>query len=205
MSWFKKLESARKQKQESGAIKEWRQTGSVPPPHILKQHTVREYARRFGLRTLVETGTYMGEMVAAMSADFDQIHSIELGADLFEKARQRFTGMKHVHLHHGDSATTLPEVLRQLDGPTLFWLDGHYSAGITAKGSKDTPIVEELEAIYRHDPQRHVILIDDARLFDGSADYPAMDDLRQRVTKWSPNTVMEVADDIIRLHRAQRA
>jgi hypothetical protein len=154
---------------------------------------------------LVETGTYMGDMVAAMSADFDQIHSIELGPDLFEKARQRFAGMAHVQLHQGDSATTLPEVLRRLNGPALFWLDGHYSAGITAKGSKDTPIVEELEAIYRHDAQRHVILIDDARLFDGSADYPTLDNLRKRVTGWSPNAVMAVADDIIRLHPGQRA
>ena len=35
-------------------------------PHLLKQKVVREYGERFGLKTLVETGTYYGEMVAAM-------------------------------------------------------------------------------------------------------------------------------------------
>ncbi len=39
-------------------------------PHLLKQKTVREYGERFGLKTLVETGTYYGEMVAAMKRRF---------------------------------------------------------------------------------------------------------------------------------------
>ena len=45
-----------------------RRTSTKPPrsPHLLKQKTVLEYARRYNLKTLIETGTYYGEMVAAM-------------------------------------------------------------------------------------------------------------------------------------------
>jgi hypothetical protein len=160
---------------------------------------VREYAEKFQLEILVETGTFMGEMIDAVLDEFREIHSIELGSDLCEKARQRFAGAAHIHIHHGDSAQVLPEILRRLREPALFWLDGHYSKGITAKGQKNTPILEELEAIYQHEVKEHVILIDDARLFDGSRDYPRLEELRQLVNKWSPGAGMESRDDIIRL------
>jgi len=53
-------------------------------PHLLKQKVVREYCQRFGLKTLVETGTYYGEMVVAMKRRFDRIYSIEFVPELAE-------------------------------------------------------------------------------------------------------------------------
>ena len=45
----------------------WKLRGEpIRSPHLLKQRTVRDYAQRYGLRVLVETGTYYGEMVEAM-------------------------------------------------------------------------------------------------------------------------------------------
>ncbi len=44
-------------------------------PHVIKQRTVMEYARAFGLNTLIETGTYYGEMIAAVSQRFRRIYS----------------------------------------------------------------------------------------------------------------------------------
>jgi hypothetical protein len=191
---------------DARAIREWRKSGSpAPPPPILKQQVVRAYAARFGLPTLVETGTYKGDMIYAVERQFSEIHSIELSRELFEEARRRFAAFAHVHLHHGDSATVLPELLKTLHAPILFWLDGHFSQGITARGGKDTPIVEELGAICRHNPTAHVILIDDARLFTGAGDYPSLDQLRRLVNEWSPGTRLEVSDDIIRLHYPQPA
>ena len=55
--------------------------------------------------------------------------------------------MKNVELLHGDSGTELGNVMNKINQPALFWLDGHYSAGVTAKGDKDTPIYEELVCI----------------------------------------------------------
>ena len=67
-------------------LAEWKRKGRpVPPPHIVKQRTLREYSKRYDLRILVETGTYFGDMVEAMRADFDRIYSIELSKDLYEK------------------------------------------------------------------------------------------------------------------------
>ena len=52
----------------------WKLRGSpARTPHLVKQRTVAEYAERYGLRVLVETGTYHGDMVAAMRKRFDEI------------------------------------------------------------------------------------------------------------------------------------
>ena len=46
----------------------WKLKGSPRPrvPHLVKQTTLREYARRFQLPVLIETGTQVGQMIDAM-------------------------------------------------------------------------------------------------------------------------------------------
>jgi hypothetical protein len=68
-----------------------------------------------------------------------------------------------VVLHFGDSMQVLPEILKGLDTPATFWLDGHWSMDDTALGAKASPLMEELEAIGRHPIKTHTILIDDMR------------------------------------------
>jgi len=47
-------------------LRDWERNGRpVPPPRMFKQQVVREHAQNFGLRVLVETETYLGEMVEA--------------------------------------------------------------------------------------------------------------------------------------------
>jgi hypothetical protein len=60
-----------------------------------------------------------------------------------------------------------------LSGNLNFWLDGHYSDGITFKGDKDTPIVDELNHISMNlDRYNEVcVLIDDVRCFDPECPY----------------------------------
>jgi len=72
-------------------------------PHLLKQKTVREYGEKYGLKTLVETGTYYGEMVAAMRNHFDRIYSIEYVSTLAERAAKKFGHYPHICIFCGDS------------------------------------------------------------------------------------------------------
>lgn len=62
----------------------------------------------------------------------------------------------------------------------------------------ETPISAELHAILTSPIKSHVILIDDARCFNGSADYPFIDELLKTVHEHSDYRV-EVSADIIRL------
>lgn len=89
-------------------------------------------------------------------------------------------------------------LLKEISKPTLFWLDGHYSSGITASAETHTPISAELQAILIHSVKEHVILIDDARCFNGTNDYPHLDELL-RIIREEGSYSAEVSADIIRL------
>ena len=170
---------------------------AVPPPHIVKQRTLNMYARKFGLTILVETGTYYGDMVDAMKDCFERIYSIELSKPLHEKAKARFAGIEHIELIWGDSGTELARVVPRLERPALFWLDGHYSAGETARAAKDTPVYEELNCILESPVPGHVIVIDDARLFGTDAAYPQLEELTQLVKSKAADLEVTVQNDAI--------
>ena len=185
---------------QSDPLAEWERQGRpVPPPHVAKQRVLRGYAERYHLKIFVETGTYRGDMVEALKPLFHKIYSIELGGDLFEKARRRFKRDAHVELIHGDSGKELGRIMERLTEPALFWLDGHYSAGDTARGEKDTPIYEELDQILRAPDLGHVIVIDDARCLGSDPAYPTLPALRAYVLSRRPHAGIAVADDSVRI------
>jgi len=138
-------------------------------------------------------------MVAASRNVFQYIYSIELDETLFQKAEQRFDKFAHIKIIKGDSGDVLPSLLRVIDSPCLFWLDGHYSGEGTGRGVKDTPVSRELEAILRHARRKHVVLVDDARLFDGENDYPTINAITQMIATHRPEWALEIAHDIIRI------
>lgn len=190
--------------QQKRILQEWKQNGCpLPPPHIVKQQVIKEFAEKFSMKTFVETGTLLGDMVYAVKDVFKHLFSIELGKDLYENASERFAALNHITIIQGDSGKVMPELLEKLSEPCLFWLDGHYSEGITAKGDKDTPIMHELKHIFAHKIKNHIILIDDARCFVGANDYPALEELKSFVYKNDINWNIEIKDDIIRLYKKQ--
>ena len=171
----------------------------VPPPSAYKQQLVREYAARFTINTLVETGTWHGDMVDASLDHFDHIYSIELGQKLAHRAIKRFADCNNVSIRQGDSTRVLPAVMDEINEPTLFWLDAHYSMGDTAKGELFTPIRQELAAILGHHIKGHVILIDDAREFLGRADYPSVVEIQDQVLNAWPRANISTEHDVIRI------
>ena len=184
------------------AYRQWLKKGKPDPvPHIAKQMVVKKYAAKNGIRVFIETGTYLGEMVCAVKDTFDNIYSIELSNELCRRAKKKFVGYKHITIINGDSAEVLPEILMHEKEPCLFWLDGHYSGGNTAKGEKETPVMEELKQICDHSVKNHVILIDDARLFTGNNDYPTIEFLRTFIEARLPYYEFDVQDDIIRIYK----
>ena len=196
----------RRAREDSRVCKEWTKAGKpLPPPPAVKRQVVKQHARRFRIRVFVETGTYLGDMVHAVRNIFVRIYSIELSPDLYRKAQGRFAGCRHIVLIQGDSGKLLKDILQKVAEPCLFWLDGHYSAGETAKGEADTPPWQELSSIAGHRlALRHVILIDDARHFTGQGDYPTVQAIESMARSLGYDRVV-VEDDIIRIHASRHA
>lgn len=184
---------------ETPSILHWVSSGCGGiAPHAVKMMIVQSYLRKFSISNFVETGTYLGDTLGYVARSGVRCTSIELSPVLYESARRRFRRQRNVTLLEGDSGDRIPGVLAGIEEPTLFWLDGHYSAGITASAQTSTPISSELKAILAHPVKEHVILIDDAHSFDGTNDYPHLEDLL-RVVRADGTYKPEVSVDIIRL------
>jgi hypothetical protein len=160
-------------------MRQWREHSYLEnSPQLVKEEVFVTY----GIQNAqwVETGTYMGTTTNFLADRFAYVHSIEPGIDLFKQAVERFMG-RNVKLYNDVSENVLPELLPQLSGEINFWLDGHYSAGVTFKGDKDCPVEDELNAISESLSlfSKVTILIDDVRCFlpgpDDYGDYPSID------------------------------
>jgi hypothetical protein len=179
---------------------EWVASGRpVPPPHLAKQEVLRAIGKKFSYHVLVETGTYYGEMIEALKHDFDLLYTVELSAYLYNLAVRRFRNATQIHVFQGNSAEKLPEILAKINQPALFWLDGHYSSGITARGQQDTPIILELQAILSAKDLGHAIVIDDARDFGSAPDYPSLADVRSMILSRWPDRDIRISNDNIQI------
>lgn len=137
--------------------------------------------------TWIETGTHLGDTAELLATVADRVHTIEPAEELFKKAQTRLSHLRHVTVHFGTSEDSLEPILRQTQGNVTFWLDGHYSAGVTFEGKADTPILEELNLIAQYRPQFQgiAVLIDDVRCFNPKlpefTDYPP----KEFLVNWS--------------------
>ena len=54
---------------------------------------------------------------------------------------------------------------------------------------------------FRHPVKNHVILIDDARLFNGTNGYPTLGEVKEAAETTRPDFSFYVEQDIIRIHK----
>ncbi len=134
----------------------------------------------------IETGTYFGQMTRFLSINSSQVWTIEPDLYLLENAKKISKRFNNIEFIHGTSETTLEKLLADVSKITKdlnFWLDGHYSDGLTFKGEVDTPIKFELEVIrnFKKNFSNITIFIDDVRCFERNEgiykDYPSLSHL----------------------------
>jgi hypothetical protein len=178
---------------ESNHFRDWADREfAAPSPHFVKQKVLL----RNGLRdaTWVESGTYMGDTTSVLAKVAKVVYSIEPELTLFSKAEEKFRNTSNVKIIKGLSEDVFPELLPTISGDICFWLDGHYSEGITFKGPQDTPIMDELAVIGGNiaKTSKIVVMVDDIRCFDPKnpefSAYPPVDFLvdwaRQHNLTW---------------------
>lgn len=178
-----------------------------PPSDPLRWQTIIDLGKKFNIHCLLETGTYLGATIDAVKNDFTSIYSVELDETLAKNAQEKFKNFPHIKIVQGDSSFVLPKLLPTINEPILFWLDAHYSMGVTTQGDSMTPIIKELENIFKL-AKDFVILIDDARDFSwysvvirGRKDYPRIKELKKIINKFDSRYKIKVVDGMIRIYK----
>jgi len=183
-------------------IDKWKKEGQPPPPpREIKVRTIKFLNKKYPSKCFIETGTYLGDTTFDLRNSFEFLHTIELSNELYLNAREKFKNHNNIQVLNGDSGIVINELLDKItNSRILFWLDGHYSEGITAKSELVTPILKELISIREHEVKigiNHIILIDDAHLFTGSDDYPELSVFLDFCKQKFPMRVIEIINNII--------
>lgn len=179
-----------------------RQGWKTPLPALFKRLILKREAVLLGAREFVETGTLRGDTVWYFRDDFERLYTIEVQPELADLAARRFRNRPEVCVVHGDSARELANIMPSLSGPSLFWLDGHYSGGYTGRGSQDCPIWQELAAIISRRDLQFTIAIDDAASFGHDPAYPRLEDVIDYARRELPAFAAEVVGGVLVLRRS---
>jgi hypothetical protein len=148
----------------------------------------------------LETGTYQGDTLERIrqQTNVPRIFSIELSDVFYANCQKRFQNEPRVSIIHGNSKTDLYDVIRDIDEPITFWLDGHWSgvADVGCDPEVMCPILQELEQISRHPIKSHVLMIDDMQLMGNH--FPVeKEDIIAAVYKINPNYTIKMFHDTI--------
>ena len=131
----------------------------------------------YNIKNFVETGTGKAEVVQTVveADDTLNIHTIEVIPEIFNKNKINFSYLKDVNWHLGTSFDILPQILPNLKGVALFWMDAHFPGadfGLSSYGDekdddKRLPLKKELETIIENrDTTNDVFVIDDLRIYE---------------------------------------
>ena len=116
----------------------------------------------------VETGTYIGSTASWASNFFKKVVTIDISEELYAQTKKKYKDIQNIQFLFGNSVDLLTGIITQLnsilidDEKILFWLDAHYSGGITGGKNIKCPLLKELELILTLN-FNSIILIDDAR------------------------------------------
>lgn len=132
-----------------------------------------DLTRTYSLSQFVETGCYMGEGLSyAQQVGYVNMYSCDIDNTRVVDCQSKFPNSV---ILHQESVSFLEQVLPQVHGATMFWLDAHYPADYGQVESVETkfPVIEEILRIkkYKSNYQQDVIIIDDIRVLD-SPDNP---------------------------------
>lgn len=152
------------------------------PEDFPKALLAAEVGLRFGRSIFVETGTNIGQSTVMVSGLFSQVLSVEADAALATCAQTLVSSMKigNVEIHEGDSVRFLQQLTGEQVDSAVFFLDAHYSRGLTSRVYGVCPLEQELAVIFGKS-DRPVVVADDVRDMTGRKGFPSLVSVLRRV------------------------
>ncbi len=96
----------------------------------------------FGVQTLIETGTYLGQTTSRLSELCNKVETIEIREDFYLQAQKNLKNIGNVNMRLGDAPAILDQILPKVYQPIGVFLDSHWSY--------PTPLKGEFEVIAKH-------------------------------------------------------
>lgn len=156
------------------------------PKKIHKSLLAAGLGLRAGKRYFVETGTYIGSSIFQIHRLFESLWTVEAQPLLHRAALKLFEVKKvsNVHLSLGNSVEFLKSFSAETGNNAVFFLDAHYSTGITSRAYGRCPVIEEICVIMDNSPGA-LIVVDDVRTMNGKWGYPTLEMILRELPSWA--------------------
>lgn len=136
------------------------------PRSLTKFRQIKSVARSSGAQCLIESGTYRGHTTKRCAPVFEKVVTIEIDDNLADQAKKYLQNNANVEVVKGNVIDCLPAILEKDDMQNvLVYLDGHYSGGVTGKGTTDEPACDAINVLSKYSHKLSAIIIDDFREF----------------------------------------
>lgn len=150
-----------------------------------------ELREKYGINIFIETGTHSGFSSLWAAHNGFVVHTVEVSNDRWENLAFAFRNEPEIHFYRGDSRTILPTILEEVKEPAIIFLDAHFAQSVSG-----TPIMDEIKAI-KNCPVKHIIMIDDARLFGVGKDWPIIQNVLDALKDTGRDKVYVYQDVIV--------
>jgi hypothetical protein len=161
-----------------------------PAPQMVKRSLFKRYSGQG--TTWLETGTHFGRTTKFLAKHNLRVITIEPVHFLANHAKGRFRKQAKIEVIEGDSESVFEAAILRMTGDVAFWLDGHFSGGITHRGELVTPVAFELQAIEKclKKFDTVTVLVDDFRLFQTASSDAGEYPLKDYLITWANNNGM---------------
>jgi len=142
------------------------------------QHSISEYIQTYNLENYIETGTGMGDCLRhALQFNFKKLKSVEIYPQVYDRIKNGFSDSR-VELFLGNSYELMEQMVKDLKGNTLFFLDAHFPGAdfhfktYTSTQDYNTRLPLEREVCTLdtlRDLSNDVIIIDDLRIYEDNS------------------------------------
>ncbi|MBU2616791.1 MAG: hypothetical protein KKB79_02295 [Nanoarchaeota archaeon] len=114
----------------------------------------QKLVKKHKIKNIVETGTFMGDTTKEFSKLVDNVYTIESNKDFYLNSERNLKCHENIKIFLGNSPDVLREILPNLKGKTLFFLDAHWG--------DYWPILDELNEISKiNSLSKSIIVIHD--------------------------------------------
>jgi hypothetical protein len=148
------------------------------PKHINKSLLAAMIGLKRNKKFFIETGTYIGQSIYNIQNLFSKLYTCEAAEDLHKAAKNLFllSKSKNIKIYLNDSRNFLKSLNKTIADNSVFFLDAHYSTGITSKEYGRCPLIDELQIIIKK-TSNAVVVVDDIRTMNGKNGYPNLNEI----------------------------
>lgn len=123
---------------------------------IFLKNRVLYLLKEYGVKTVIETGTYHGATTTYFSEKVPFVITIEKDKEIASQVSKKLEQFDNIRLLEGDSRNKLEEAIEKSEGQVLLYLDAH--------SPTDNPIRSELKTIFHSSLENPIIVIHDFKV-----------------------------------------